>query len=210
MIKHVSFALCCCIFFAWSTSSTWAQGKAKVYIKKNINGQVQEETREIQLIGGEDIDAILRELGLVDAIGQLKPGQEFEIKIDKTSPDGGRENLNLFFAPDAPAMSGTFSPRLAMPPSMAPQPFLGVMLRDEMGEENEMEGVWISDVVEGSVAEQDGLMTGDRILELDNEKVASSADVIRIVQSKQPGDKLAIKYQRSDKTKTLKVKLGAK
>jgi len=210
MIKHVSFALCCCILFAWSTSSTWAQGKAKVYIKKNINGQVQEETREIQLIGGEDIDAILRELGLVDAIGQLKPGQELEIKIDKTSPDGGRENLNLFFAPDAPEMNGTFSPLPAMPPSMAPQPFLGVMLRDEMGEENEMEGVWISDVVEGSVAQKDGLMTGDRILELDNEKVASSADVIRIVQSKQPGDKLAIKYQRADKTKTLKVKLGEK
>jgi hypothetical protein len=96
MIKKLSIALCCCAIWMFSSNFVLAQGKAKVFIKKNINGKVEEESREINLEGGEDIDAILRELGIIDEIGQLKPGQEFEIKIDKISPEGGSENIKFW------------------------------------------------------------------------------------------------------------------
>jgi membrane-associated protease RseP (regulator of RpoE activity) len=93
---------------------------------------------------------------------------------------------------------------------MEPQAFLGVMLIDEKDNSNQEQGVWISDVVVGSVAEKEGLMTGDRLVQINDQAVGTSEEVIRIVRSKKPGDKLELKYLRAGKTKKLKLELGAK
>lgn len=213
-MKNIAVIVLAFLLFApFGVSHLTAQGKAKVYIKKNINGTVEEETREIELNGTEDIDTILQQLGVVDEIGQLKPGQEFEIKIDKSTPEGGMENFKLFFAPDGPPPSGPPAfPGSGMwsQPNAEPQAFLGVMLLDnEMGQAGE-EGVWISEVVEGSPAEAKGLMTGDQLISIDGKAVQSSQEVIRVVRSKKPGDKIEIQYKRAGKTKKTKVELSTK
>lgn len=207
-MKKYFFLTCfTAVFVLVGASNSFAQAKAKVQIKKTIDGKVEEETREIELTGGEDIDSILEQLGVVDDIGLLKPGQQFEIKIDKTTSDGGEENFKLSFSPESPKNSWTV---FAPPSASTSSAFLGVMLIDDQNSETGEKGVWISDVVEGSPAEQVGLMTGDKILELNGTEVESSLDVIAIVKAKAPGDKIEVKYKRADKIKKVKVKLASK
>lgn len=214
-MKNIAVIVLAFLLFApFGASHLRAQGKAKVYIKKNINGTVEEETREIELNGTEDIDAILQQLGVVDDIGQLKPGQEFEIKIDKSTPNGGEENFKLFFSPDGPTPpvppARPRGPRSMSPPMEEPQAFMGVMLMDDDMQNTGEKGVWISDVVADSPAESEGLMIGDKLIEIDGQKVNSSQDVIRLVRAKKPGQKIEVKYARAGKTKKLKVELAQK
>jgi hypothetical protein len=72
-----------------------AQTKAKIHIKKEINGQKVEETKEIDLANGQDLSQILKELGVVDELGQLLPGQEFQINIEKSNQEGDNSSFDV-------------------------------------------------------------------------------------------------------------------
>lgn len=210
MKKYFAFgiaALCC---MAFQTASL-AQGKAKIYIKKNTNGTVTEETREIIINEGEDIQKILKDAGVLNGFGELQPGQEFEINIDKLDLDSSSANLHFFFSPDAPM---TMMPPPPAPPApLEKRPFLGVMLNQNYNMDNGSDvkpGARVTEVIEGTAAQQAGIMVGDVIVEIDQEKITSADDVIQYVGSKKPGDKVELKVLRDGKTKKIKANLGEK
>jgi membrane-associated protease RseP (regulator of RpoE activity) len=182
-----------------------AQNKAQIQIRRNINGVESEETREIILREGEDINSILREMDVLDDFGQLKPGQDIEIRIDKSDTDGREENISLFLAPDQ--MDAAF-PEFGPAPPMENKTYLGVMLREDL---NYRPGaVIITEVIKDSPAASCGLQTGDVIVRIDKTEIKDVQTVIDYVQSKDKGDKIAITVLRDGKEKKFKTELGEK
>ena len=186
-----------------------AQNKAQIHIKRNQNGVKSEETREVVIDGDQSIQEILREMGVLDDLGELKEGQQIEIRIDKQDGEDQIDNIELFFDPrvlDMPAL-----PEFAPAPPMEPRPFLGVMLKEERtGDEKTSEGVVVTEVIEGTAAEKAGLLAGDIILKLVVEDVNSISDIIGKVQDHQIGDEVKLDISRDGKKKKLKAELGEK
>ncbi len=97
-------------------------------------------------------------------------------------------------------------------------------LADELGLDAEA-GALISEVVEGSPAEEAGLEGGDEearfqgqqvtrggdlIVAIDGEDVRSSSDVARLVAAKRPGEKVSFEVLRGDDRQTIEVTLGTR
>ncbi len=164
-MKKLAYPLAVTLSFVFLISELFAQSKAQIHIKKiNQDGVQSEETRDIFLEEGQNIQDVLIEMGVLDNLGQLKSGQELEIRIDKSQGEDNLENLELFFSPPGSEMPPL--PGFAPAPPMENRPFLGVMLRqnveDENGNKTSTE-VIISEVIEGAAAEKAGLMNGDVI-----------------------------------------------
>ncbi len=68
-----------------------------------------------------------------------------------------------------------------------------------------LNGVYITEVLSGSAAEEGGIKVGDIILEIDSMKVTNGASVQEKVNSYYPGDKASIVVLRNGKEKTLEV-----
>jgi serine protease Do len=103
--------------------------------------------------------------------------------------------------PTAPTAHPAQPPVPPEPPAPA-RGWLGVLLSDEEGE-----GVMVTGVKENSPAQKAGLQEGDRILELDGQKIARSQDVRRAMRALEAGDAVQIKIQRKSQEKTLKATL---
>ena len=75
-----------------------------------------------------------------------------------------------------------------------------------------MEGVYVSEVVEGGAAESAGIKSGDVIVNVDGKKITKFGELTAIMANKKPGDKLTITYlrnkQKITKTVTLKNEQG--
>ena len=164
-----------------STTSGFSQDKAKVIIKKNINGEETTIEKEVEI---SELESFLEEEG-VEMELELNADTErvIEVYIDKEDSDGQRDYSYKFHQP---------------------KPFLGVT----PGEAENDHGVLIGKVVEGSAAESAGLKEGDLILEMDKKAVDTFADVKDIVWSKSPGDVLSIAYEREGKMKKTTAELG--
>ncbi|MEM9810839.1 MAG: Do family serine endopeptidase, partial [Pseudomonadota bacterium] len=92
--------------------------------------------------------------------------------------------------------------------------FLGVLVRDPepqilsaVGLETEG-GALVSDVTDGSPADDAGIEAGDIVLELNGEEVADSTALTRKVGAMSPGERVRVKLFREGKTKTVRVELG--
>lgn len=139
-----SFLLIACAAFSLSAFS---QGKARITIKKNEGGVITEEFREIEIDSLQNINSILQNLGVLDEFGILQDGQQFEISIDKFNRSGDN-NLKLKINPDQYGMAG----------ERTGQAFLGVMLKDNKpAGKNDVAGVTVTEVIEGSAAMNAGL-----------------------------------------------------
>jgi membrane-associated protease RseP (regulator of RpoE activity) len=226
MKKTFRFIAMLGLFLAFG-SMLHAQTKAKINIKRNQNGTQTEETKEVVIGEGADIQDILKEMGVLDELGQLKDGQQFEISIEKFDSLENRDEINLRFQ-GAPG----FAPLPPMPPMppMAPMPpmppfpgsysyttekktYLGVMLKSAVetdGKNIDSGKPYVTEVIEESPALTAGIESGDIIMEIDNQEMNSLQEVIEYVQSKSPGDKIEVKVMRNGKKKTLKATLGEK
>ncbi len=190
-------------------SNAFAQNKAQIHVKKNQNGVQSEETREIILSENQNIQDLLIELGILDQLGNLHEGQELEIKIEKSQGEGNNQQLELMFGP-APRANNSL-PDFAPAPAMEKKPFLGVMLREnkqEIKTKSGAKGVVITEIVEGTSAEKAEFHEGDIILEIDNNPMSNTRDVIDQIQSHQTGDKVTVLILRDGKEKKIKAKLG--
>jgi len=201
------------LLFVGISHITFAQTKARVYIKKDQNGTITEETREFNLSEGQDVETVLKEMGILDEFGQLKEGQQFSINIEKSDVMEGDQNMQLRFSPIYPPVP----PMPPMPPMptvpMEPQAFLGVMIKD-FNEGNDTKKVdprvIITEIVPGSAAETAGLQAGDIILKIDKQEIHTFDDVVNNIKSHNPGDEVKVEYLREGKKKSLKTALGAK
>lgn len=72
----------------------------------------------------------------------------------------------------------------------------------------ETEGFYIKKVNPKSGAEKAGLLKGDIIVKLDEQKVSTFADLSGYISTKRPGDKVAVTYMRDGKNKTVPVILS--
>ncbi len=68
-------------------------------------------------------------------------------------------------------------------------------------------GVYISAVTRGSAAEKAGLLSGDRLVEIDGKEIETTQDAVDMIQKHKAGDTVEFKIEREDKEMTLKVTL---
>ena len=69
-------------------------------------------------------------------------------------------------------------------------------------------GAYVTDVTEGSAAEEAGIQVGDVIVEIDGTAIDSSGDVQAAVRSNAPGDTIPVVIVRGDETITIDATLG--
>ncbi|TRX22963.1 trypsin-like peptidase domain-containing protein [Flavobacterium franklandianum] len=84
---------------------------------------------------------------------------------------------------------------------------LNAMASKELGVP-ETQGFYINKVQKKSGAEKAGLQKGDIIIKLDNQKVASFADLSGYINTKRPNDKVDVTFIREGKNKVLPVILS--
>ncbi|NAS13356.1 trypsin-like peptidase domain-containing protein [Poritiphilus flavus] len=75
---------------------------------------------------------------------------------------------------------------------------------------NEIDGVYIDNVVEDSGAAEAGLQSGDIIRQIDDVKVRRFADLTGYISSKRPGDEVQVKVKREGDLLTIPVMLKAR
>jgi S1-C subfamily serine protease len=71
-------------------------------------------------------------------------------------------------------------------------------------------GAYVADVVEGSGADDAGVLPGDVIVSVDGTSIESSEDVARAVRDRQPGNEMELTYRRAGATLRTTVTLGAR
>ncbi|MBL7941452.1 MAG: PDZ domain-containing protein [Flavobacteriales bacterium] len=197
--------------FVTLVSIATAQNIARIQIQKNENGVTSEETREVPLQDGQDIESLLKEMGILDEFGKLKEGQSFQISISRMDGQEGFRNMDMSIMPVPP-----MPPMPPMDPMSPMNPedmftwfgnhaFLGVMLK-----ESEAGNPEITEVIEDTGAEEAGLEAGDIISAIDGEEMNSVEDVIDYIHSKEAGDKVKIELQRNGKKEKINATLGEK
>lgn len=72
------------------------------------------------------------------------------------------------------------------------------------------DGAFVTDIAPDSAASTAGLQSGDVITAIDGQPISSSQDVVDSVQAHQPGDHIAITYERSGRTDNVTVELRAR
>ncbi len=73
---------------------------------------------------------------------------------------------------------------------------------------SQTEGFYINKVQKKSGAEKAGLLKGDIIIQLDNQKIATFADLSGYINTKRPNDEIEVSFIREGKNKTVKVVLS--
>ena len=86
---------------------------------------------------------------------------------------------------------------------------LGVAVNRAYSSYYNIEGVLITRVFEGSSAEKAGLMENDIIVAIDDEKIASYADLSKALDSRQIGDQVTVKVIRDQQEMSFDVTLQA-
>jgi Do/DeqQ family serine protease len=69
------------------------------------------------------------------------------------------------------------------------------------------EGVYVADFLPNSAAENAGIKKGDVIVQIDNNRIKSTPELMEIVGRKRPGDKIKVQVDRSGKSELLSVTL---
>lgn len=91
--------------------------------------------------------------------------------------------------------------------SFAPPALEEQYLREEGINPGSVTGVYIIDVQENSAADKAGLQSGDFIQSIDNNSIASSAELSELIARHHPGDKISITYLRSGSRHTTEATL---
>lgn len=107
----------------------------------------------------------------------------------------------VMLAPAAPAEP--LRPAEPRAQSAAPRGQIGVFL----GADGEGAGAGVRGLVQGGGAAAAGLQPGDRILALDDHRIATSAELIELVKSKQVGDSVSLMIDRDGWRKRITVEL---
>lgn len=84
---------------------------------------------------------------------------------------------------------------------------LNAMASKELGV-TQTEGFYINKVTKNSGAEKSGLKKGDIIIKLDNQKIATFADLSGYINTKRPSDKVEVTYLREGKNQVVSVVLS--
>jgi C-terminal processing protease CtpA/Prc len=179
----------------------WAQQKAQIRIKKNVNGVESQETRELIIDENNSLEDILRELNAQSSQQEGIIDQQIEINIisegDERNAQKGKRPFGM------PGFGGIASAQR--------KPALGVMLRETACNKPKCEGmklVSITEVIRNTPAAKAGLQPGDVILKMNKQEVKTTQQVIEFVQglSRSGGD-INMIIEREGKKKKIKAQI---
>ena len=91
--------------------------------------------------------------------------------------------------------------------------YLGVSIADitpELAKElnlNETQGVYLSEVTEGGAAEEAGIKKGDILVQAGGKAVRKMSELLEVIGSRRPGDKMTVVVLRDGKEKSFNVTL---
>lgn len=196
MKKTLLITLCLGFLLA---GGMWAQQKAQIRIKKNINGVESQETREVIIDENNSLEDVLRELNAQPEQQEGLLDQQIEINIlsegDFRDFNQGKRSFGM---PGFPGMGSTQR-----------KPALGVMLRETPCKQRKCasnNAVSITEVIPNTPAAKAGLQPGDIILKLNKEEIHSTQQVIEEVQNcSVDGGKLNLLIEREGKRKKIKA-----
>ena len=182
---------CTLILAAWLHAEVFAQGKAIIHLRKETNGKVVEESREIDL-SETTIEKTLEEMGAHSKDGNT------QIRIEQYDDQGSNSLLDPSMQITLPGFGQSPTERRA---------YLGVMLREqELVTTSIPQGVLITEVVPQSPA-YGKLQTGDILLRIDDTEIHHVEEVIQAIRSHQKGDEVKVTFQRNGKKKKEKITL---
>jgi C-terminal processing protease CtpA/Prc len=191
--------LCAFIFLGLLVAGgTWAQQKAQIRIKKNVNGVESEETREFMLEDNARLEEVLKDINEQNSKESGLIDQQIEITI-QSNGEFPSNNLggSMFSMPFG-----------ASPFANAQKPMLGVMLREEKQDsKRKKEGaITISEVMPNMPGERAGLQKGDVIVSIDDEPITTTVQVLAKVNAiGQSGGELRFVVKRNKRKKKIKV-----
>ena len=166
VLSFITFMLC-------MYSITYGQNQqAIIKIEKSENGETTIIEKNIKLSAGQDINSILKELGVLDELGNLKEGQSFEINLKKLNGLDIDQDIKIEYF-DMPEFDFELESKA----------FLGVMLT----ELPEKSGVLIQDVIEDSQAEKAGLQRGDILISFNGQKYHCVEELVSSIGVLKPG-----------------------
>lgn len=182
------------LLFAFSLNQVEAQNdkKVKITIKTDKNGVKEVIKKEFD---GESNELLqfLEEYGIDIEIDHSNK-ELLEIIVDRSEFDnGGAERMGNHFIHKFGGECGS-------------KAFLGIHMDDQDG----VDGVEITKVVEGTGAEDAGLLDGDILISIDGEKTNSYDAVSDKILSLDPGTEIKLAILRDGKKKNIKATLGEK
>lgn len=145
-------------------------------------------------------------------VRETPPGREVKLQVFR---GGSTQTVTAKIAQTSPRMSLVFPtqpPQLAFPPkiTLPLSPTLGIQgeavegqLADYFGVR---EGVLVRSVAKGSAAEKAGIKAGDVITRLDDNRIATPADITSHIRGRR-GQSVSVVLMRDHKEMTLKVAL---
>jgi len=189
VLSFITFMLC-------MYSITYGQNQqAIIKIEKSENGETTIIEKNIKLSAGQDINSILKELGVLDELGNLKEGQSFEINLKKLNGLDIDQDIKIEYF-DMPEFDFELESKA----------FLGVMLT----ELPEKSGVLIQDVIEDSQAEKAGLQRGDILISFNGQKYHCVEELVSSIGVLKPGDSVEVVYTRKGELLSEVIALGEK
>ena len=196
MKKTLLFTLC---FGFLIVGGVWAQQKAQIRIKKNVNGVESQETREVIIDDNNSLEDVLRELNTQPEQQEGFLDQQIEINIlSEGDSRDFKQGKRSFGMPGFPGV-GTAQRK----------PALGVMLREIPCKQRKCaseKSVSITEVIPNTPATKAGLLPGDVILKLNKEDIYSTQQVIEEVHNcSVDGGSLNLIIEREGKRKKIKA-----
>ena len=180
--------------------SAWAQQKAQIRIKKNINGVESQETREVIIDDKNSLEDVLRDLNSTPGNSGDVLEQQIEINIITEGDLSPLQNNNRSLM--MPGFPGNLNSQR--------KPTLGVMLKETACNQPKCaqeKQVVISEVITNTPAAKAGFQAGDIIVSINKQEISSSKQVIEQVHSLTEGGTLKIIVQRAGKKKKLKAEI---
>jgi S1-C subfamily serine protease len=81
-------------------------------------------------------------------------------------------------------------------------------LADAFGLDRKLEGLIVTDVVQGAPADRAGLQPGDIIYAIDGKKVSDAREMLMRISAHRPGDRMTLSVYREGKQLTLNAAAG--
>lgn len=197
-MKKIIFSLLSLIFIC-SISPLKAQS-----IKEKSKLRKTEDQEIIILKKGDKDKTILLEIKDGQVYINGKKENDLDINTDsvkvrvRVSP-----RVNYFSVPNSGSSSFRMLPSEELVEKGGTKAFLGVST--EAAPES---GARIVSVSENSAAQRSGLLNGDIIQSIDENKIASPADLVETISKYKPGTVITISFLRDGKTQTSKATLG--
>jgi S1-C subfamily serine protease len=142
---------------------------------------------------------------LTGIISQKQHGDRLRIKLQR---NGEEQTLDIALAAAVdPQRQPHEAMRVPSGQSQQGQAWLGVLLRAEGDEQ--LDGVRIERVHPRGPAARGGLQPGDVVIRVDDRRVATNEDLLRMMDQKDPNEQVSLVVRRGDEEQRIQVALAA-